>query len=76
MDFKAPVPIYLCLYLPIQLACLALTLPERLDLMTCWERDRDTGERGREGEKEGRMREKEEKKMKGEEEERELTDER
>lgn len=48
MDCKAPVSFYLCLYLPIQLACLALTLPERLDLMTCWERDRDTGEGGRE----------------------------
>lgn len=57
MDCKAPVSIYLCLYLPIQLACLALTLPERLDLMTCWEKDRDT--RGREGEKEGRLRERE-----------------
>lgn len=48
MDRKAPVAIYLCLYLPIQLACLALTLPERLDLITCWERDRDTGVGGKE----------------------------
>lgn len=32
---------------PIQLSCLALTLPERLDLMTCWEGERET--RGREG---------------------------
>ena len=58
MDCKAPVAIYLCLYLPIQLACSALTLPERLDLMTCWERDRDTGEGGR-------LRERRRKKMKG-----------
>lgn len=48
MDYKAPVSIYLCLYLPIQLVCLALTLPMGLDLMTCWERDRDT-RGGREG---------------------------
>lgn len=52
MDHKAPVAIYLCLYLPIQLTGLALTLPERLDLMTYWERDRDM-EGGREGGKDG-----------------------
>lgn len=53
MDHKAPVTIYLCLYLPIQLTGLALTLPERLDLMTYWERDRDTAVGGREGGREG-----------------------
>lgn len=30
---------------PIQWVCLALTLPERLGLMTRWEKDRDTGEK-------------------------------
>lgn len=53
MDRKAPVTIYLCLYLPIQLTGLALTLPERLDLMTYWERDRDTAVGGREGRMDG-----------------------
>lgn len=41
------------LSLPIQLACSALTLPERLDLMTRWGRETET--RGSEGEKEGRF---------------------
>lgn len=64
---------------PIQLSCLALTLPERLDLMTCWEGERET--RGREGggkgEIEGRLRERKEKRKGGRKREREQgTDER
>lgn len=35
MECEAPVNIYLCLRRPFLLAGLALTLPERLDLMTC-----------------------------------------
>lgn len=65
MDCEAPVSISLCLYLPIRLGCLALTLPERLDLMTCWERDRDTGEGGRERVAVERERERGRKQMKG-----------
>lgn len=62
MECEAPVNIYLCLRRPVLLAGLALALPERLDLMTCWERDRDTwvGEK-----KEGRDKKRPREKMNG-----------
>lgn len=34
---------------PFKATCSALTPPERLDLMTCWESDRDTWRRREEG---------------------------
>lgn len=54
MECEAPVNIYLCLRRPFLLAGLALTLPERLDLMTCWERDGDTWVGGKKGGRKGR----------------------